>query len=147
PSTGLDPAARVTLREELARLRSEQEMTILLTTHILDEADHCDRLIIMDEGRVIEIGTPVELKGRIAGDCVIVHAVDLDGLAGRMKERLGLSPQRIDASLRIETPRGHELIARLVDAFGPEIDSITLARPTLEDVFIDRTGRRLAAEN
>jgi ABC-2 type transport system ATP-binding protein len=146
PSTGLDPAARIALREELARLRSEDEITILLTTHILDEADHCDRIVILDLGRIVEIGKPAELKGRIVGDCVVVHGADLDGLAARMRERLGVVPRKVDSSLRIESARGHELIARLVDAFGSEIESVTLARPTLEDVFIDRTGRRLDAE-
>jgi len=147
PSTGLDPAARITLREELARLRSEAAITILLTTHILDEADHCDGLVILDGGRVIEIGTPGELKGRIAGDCVIVHGADLASLASRIRERFGVEPQQVNGTVRIETERGHDLIARMVEAFGAEIDSITLAKPTLEDVFIDRTGRRLEAAN
>ncbi len=146
PSTGLDPAARITLRQQLQRLRDDDNITTLLTTHILDEADHCDRLVILDKGRVIENGTPSELKSRISGDCVLVSAVNLEALAARIEQRLGLKPQRINDELRIETPRGHELIAKLIDAFGDEIRSITLAKPTLEDVFIDRTGRRLDAE-
>jgi len=146
PSTGLDPAARITLRRGLQRLRDEDGITILLTTHILDEADHCDHLVILDQGRIIESGSPTELKRRISGDCVLVSAADLDGLAARIHAQFGVKPSRVNNDLRIETPRGADLIARLIDAFGDEIQSVTLARPTLEDVFIDRTGHRLEAE-
>lgn len=146
PSTGLDPAARIALRRGLQRLRDEDRITMLLTTHILDEADHCDQIVILDKGRIIESGSPAQLKSRIAGDCVLVSAADLDGLAARIERELGVKPMRVNDDLRIESQRAQDLIARLIDTFGDEIRSVTLARPTLEDVFIDRTGHRLDAE-
>lgn len=143
PSTGLDPGARRAFREHLRKLREADGLTALLTTHFMEEADACDRLVLMDHGRIVQIGTPVELKQQIAGDCVVLQARDLDGLATLIQQRLGLRPMRVADSLRIEHERGHELIARLVELAGPQIDSVTLARPTLEDVFLDKTGHRL----
>lgn len=147
PSTGLDPAARRSLRVLLDDLRREQSVTILLTTHILDEADHCDRLVIVDAGRVVVTGAPAELKRRIAGECVVVHATDPDALAVDMRARLGVAPMRVNGSVRIESPRAHELLARIVEQYGDRIESITLAKPTLEDVFLDQTGHRLEASD
>lgn len=143
PSTGLDPAARRALRELLSDLRRERSVTILLTTHLLDEADHCDHLVIVDRGRVVVAGAPSELKKKIAGECVVVHGTDPDALAVDIRERLGVTPTRIDGAVRIESPRAHELLASIVEHFRDRIESITLAKPTLEDVFLDHTGHRL----
>ncbi len=147
PSTGLDPAARRSLRVLLDDLRRERSVTILLTTHILDEADHCDQLVIVDAGRVVVTGAPAELKRRISGECVVVHASDPDALAADMRGRLGVTPMRVNGSVRIESPRAHELLARIVEQYGDRIESITLAKPTLEDVFLDHTGHRLEASD
>lgn len=143
PSTGLDPGARRDLSDQLQVLCRQEQVTVLLTTHITEEAEHCDRLAILDAGRVVAEGAPDALKRDIGGECVTITARDAAGLAARIAERLDLQPQLVGGQLRIERERGHELVGQLMDAFGSEIDAITVSRPTLEDVFIHHTGRRL----
>jgi len=142
PSTGLDPAARVDLWPSLQRLRDEQRVTVLVTTHLMDEAERCDRLGILDRGQVVALGTPSELRGSIGGDCVTIDSPKPDELSGKITERFGIQPRRGSGQLRVERSRGHELLRDLVDAFPDLIASVSLGKPTLEDVFIQRTGRR-----
>lgn len=142
PSTGLDPGARHDLWEYLHQLRREQHMTILVTTHLMEEAERCDRLGILDRGRLVGLGTPESLRQSLGGDCLTVRSADPDDLAGKISSRFGLTPKRIDRDLRIERDAGHELLRDLVSAFPAEITAISLSKPTLEDVFIARTGHR-----
>jgi ABC-2 type transport system ATP-binding protein len=142
PSTGLDPGARHDLWQYLGRLRREQNVTILVTTHLMEEAERCDQLAILDRGRIVGLGTPESLRSSVGGDCLTIRSADPEGLAKRIAERFGTSPQRIDADLRIEHEAGHELLRELVVAFPDEIQAVSLAKPTLEDVFIARTGHR-----
>lgn len=146
PGTGLDPVARRGLGDQLRAIQSQRAVTILLTTHILDEAERCDRLVLLDRGCVIDAGTPEALKREIAGDCIVVRTADPDSAAREIGERLGLTATPVDETLRIEAPRGHEWIGRIIELLGPRLESVTVSRPTLEDVFIHRTGHRLAAE-
>ncbi len=146
PSTGLDPGARRDFTHYLGHLRSEDGTTILLTTHILEEAERCDRVGILHEGRLVALGTPEELKAQVGGDVVVIHSHQAESLGPKVRERFGYSPVLVDGNLRIETPRGHELVRDLVEAFGGEVESVTFGRPTLEDVFIHLTGRRLWGE-
>ena len=143
PSTGLDPGARRDLSDQLQVLCRQEQVTVLLTTHITEEAEHCDRLAILDAGRVVAEGAPDALKRDIGGECITITARDAAGLAARIAERLDLQPQLVGGQLRIERERGHELVGQVMEAFGSEIDAITVSRPTLEDVFIHHTGRRL----
>lgn len=142
PSTGLDPGARHDLWEYLTRLRRDEQTTILVTTHLMEEAERCDRLGILDRGHVVALGTPDELRHSIGGDCLTIQSSDPVGLSVRIQERFHLCPRRIGESLRIERQSGHELLTDIVSAFSAEITSISLAKPTLEDVFIVRTGHR-----
>jgi ABC-2 type transport system ATP-binding protein len=146
PATGLDPAARRAFGKQLRELQRHTGVTTLLTTHIMDEADECDTLVLLDAGRVVDQGSPADLKKQISGDCVVIHARDPEALSRRMTERLGLRPRRVDQTLRVEQPDGPAIVRRLYETFGAEIESVSLARPTLEDVFIHRTGRRLEDE-
>jgi ABC-2 type transport system ATP-binding protein len=142
PSTGLDPAARVDLWASLQRLRDEQRVTVLVTTHLMDEAERCDRLGILDRGQLVALGTPGELRGSIGGDCVTIDSPQPDELSGKIAVRFGIQPRRVGGQLRVERSRGHELLRDLVDAFPDLIASVSLGKPTLEDVFIQRTGHR-----
>lgn len=142
PSTGVDPAVRIDFWNYLCKLREEQGATVLLTTHLLEEADKCDRLAILDQGSLVASGTPDELKSRIGGDVITLASADAEGLARSLEEQFGIRGQVMDGMLRFEHERGPETIAQLLRALPPSVDSVTVARPSLEDVFIDATGKR-----
>jgi len=146
PSTGLDPGARrdlVTLLVDLARSGA----AVLLTTHLFDEADAAHRIGILDRGRVVALGTPSALKAEVGGDVVTVETREEGGapaLAGEIAARFGEDAGRVAAvggTVRIERPGGHTFVPALVEAFPGRFRSLTLGAPSLEDVFIDRTGR------
>ena len=143
PSAGLDPGARHDLWEYLERLRDEEQVTILVTTHLIDEADRASRVLILNKGEVVATGSPHTLKQRIGGDIIAVTSVDAERLRDQVAERFGLRPVLLNGSLRIEKADGHRFIATLIESFPGMIDTVTLAKPTLEDVFIDCTGHRL----
>lgn len=145
PSTGLDPAARRDFNQYLARLRDEEGVTVVLTTHYMEEAERCDRVAILHEGRMVCLDTPDALKASVGGDVVSIQTPDPQALQALIRERLGFEAALVDGALRIERPRAHELIARLVDAFPAEVKSVSFGRPTLEDVFIHLTGHRFWA--
>ena len=140
PSTGLDPAARRELRQYIQELRDKQGVTVLLTTHILDEADRCDRLLLFHHGRIVVEGTPAQLKSRIGGDVVVLEVADLETMKRRLATRFGIEPRIVDATLRMEIENGHRFITEVVEAFPGAIQSVALHKPTLEDVFLDETG-------
>ena len=131
PSTGLDPGARLDLWTYLREI----SVTSLLTTHLMEEAERCDRLGILDRGKLVALGTPDELKARIGGDVVTITTRD-----ETLAEATGGA--WIDGAVRIEVENGHALISRLVEEFGDRIDGIAMSKPTLEDVFISATGHR-----
>jgi len=143
PSTGLDPGARRDLMAELRRLRDADGVTVVLTTHYLEEAERCDRVAVLDRGRLVALDTPQALTAMVGGDVVVVQPADLDGLEAKIRSRFGLESVRVDGTLRLEHARGHELLRDLVEAFPADVHSITFGKPTLEDVFVHLTGRRL----
>jgi ABC-2 type transport system ATP-binding protein len=151
PTTGLDPQSRARIWDEVRRLR-EEGMTIFLTTHYMDEADGlCDRLAIIDGGKIVSEDTPKVLKQQIAGD-IISLGLDLkNGTIGRVTERLRAQPfmrelEQSDHGLQLYVDRGEEVlpeVLRLLDSNGAAVRTVTLARPTLDDVFLRLTGRSL----
>jgi ABC-2 type transport system ATP-binding protein len=141
PSTGLDPAAR---REMWELLRRCENATILLTTHLLDEAGQCDRLVLMHEGRGVLEGTPAELKATIGGEVIEFETADPLGLAAGLQQRFGLGRVRTEGrTVHAEAAGAHRLAAEAVEAFPGLIESVRFHRPSLEDVFLARTGARL----
>lgn len=142
PSTGLDPAARAEMWDYLENARARDGVTIVLTTHLLEEADRVDRIAILDGGRLVALDTPDRLRSSIGGDAITIEAERPAELAQEISEKFGLAAQTIDERVRLEIPEGHQWIARLVEAFPGRIRSITLSQPSLEDVFIAKTGRR-----
>jgi ABC-2 type transport system ATP-binding protein len=139
-STGLDPAARRDLSRHVETLRQQEGVTILLTTHILEEADQCDRLVLLHHGKIVAEGSPKELRSRIGGDVVVLETADGQGLAGRIEQRFGIRPSIMDGQVRVEIENGHRFIAEVVEAFPGTIESVGLHKPTLEDVFVHETG-------
>lgn len=140
PSTGLDPGARRDLWTYIEELRDTQGITVLLTTHILDEADRCDRLVLVHQGALVAEGTPAELKSRIGGDVVVLHVAEPASMQQRIEARLGVRAVPVDGTLRVEIGNGHRFITEVVEAFPGAIESVALHKPTLEDVFLDETG-------
>lgn len=139
-STGLDPAARRDLSRHVEMLRDHEGVTILLTTHILEEADRCDRLILLHQGNIVAQGSPGELRARIGGDVVVLEAANSEELAARIAQRFGVQPVVMDGRVRVEIANGHRFITEVVEAFPGSIDSVGLHKPTLEDVFVRETG-------
>jgi ABC-2 type transport system ATP-binding protein len=142
PSTGLDPGARLDLWQMLAQLRQSRGTTVVLTTHILDEAAKADRLAILHEGRLVALDTPAALQATVGGDAITIRTSNPSAMQKALHEQFSLSGSEIDGGVRLEVRDGHQWIGRLVEAFGSQIDEITLGKPTLEDVFIAKTGRR-----
>src|SRR5262249_7782970 len=142
PSTGLDPGARRDFNDYLHHLREREGVTIVLTTHIMEEAERCDRVGILHQGKLVALDTPGALKARVGGDVVAIRAQNLREFRDKLVERFGCEPALVDGSLRVERPRGHEFVREVVEAFPGEVQSVTFGRPTLEDVFIRQTGHR-----
>jgi ABC-2 type transport system ATP-binding protein len=140
PSTGLDPGARIDLWRYLREIRAQAGVTILVTTHLMDEAEHCDRLAIMDAGKLAACDTPDALKARIGADVITLTGDDPDALVAAVRDRFGVPAERVDSVVRIERERGHEFIPQLVEALAGRVRSVSLGKPTLEDVFIRVTG-------
>lgn len=150
PSTGLDPQSRANLWEHIRRLRAEQGVTVFLTTHYLDEADSlADRLIVIDDGRIVAEGTPDALKARVNGDRVEIgvdpeQGADAAEIAGRLAGARELSTS--DGEVRFRVPRGDVALPELLralDAKDIPMRSVQVHRPTLDDVFLTLTGRSL----
>lgn len=139
-STGLDPAARREVSRHVEDLRRNEGVTILLTTHILPEAETCDRLLLLHHGSIVAQGSPRELCSRIGGDVVVLDTQDGEALAGKIRSRFGATPAVLGNQVRVEMPNGHRFITEVVEAFPGEIDSVGLHKPTLEDVFVRETG-------
>jgi ABC-2 type transport system ATP-binding protein len=139
-STGLDPAARRDLSRHVENLRDKEGVTILLTSHILEEADRCDRLALLHQGAVVAEGSPGELRSRIGGDVVVLESDEADSLAERIGQRFGVPAAVVDGRVRVEIANGHRFIAEVVEAFPGAVESVGLHKPTLEDVFVRETG-------
>lgn len=142
PTTGLDPVARREVREELSAMRA-RGMTIVMTTHLMDEAAVCDRVAIVNRGRVVALGTPAQLVDAVGGDVVTIRTRTPSELAPAIAGRFGVQAEVVGDLVRIARSRGHEFVPVLVEAFPGEIDAVTVGRPTLEDAFVHHTGERL----
>jgi ABC-2 type transport system ATP-binding protein len=146
PSTGLDPAARSDLWKYLQLIRDRDGVTIVLTTHLLEEAERADRIAIMHHGKLAALDTPAALQAAVGGDSITIRTEAPAQLVEAIRAKFACEAAEVDGLVRLEQPEGHQWIARLVEAFPQEIQSITLGKPTLEDVFIDHTGHRFWEE-
>ncbi|MFY9911609.1 MAG: ATP-binding cassette domain-containing protein, partial [Candidatus Sulfotelmatobacter sp.] len=147
PTTGLDPGARRDLWQYLQMLRDEEHVSVLVTTHLMEEAERCDRLAIMNEGNVVALGTPAELKSEIGGDVVLLDAAhDPALLAEQIRERFHVGTTVLENQVRIERENAHRFVTEVVEAFPGEIEALSISKPALEDVFIRRTGHKFWSE-
>jgi ABC-2 type transport system ATP-binding protein len=152
PSRGIDQATQRRIWTQLHEERARRRLTILLTTHQPDEAEHCDRLAVLDHGRVIATDTPDALRARVGGDVITIEADAPEAVAtelnarvgGELRERRASDARVVDGRVMIEAPRAHELIPRLVESLpAGRLRSVAMRRPTLADVFVHLTGRGL----
>jgi ABC-2 type transport system ATP-binding protein len=147
PTTGLDPGARRDLWQYLAMLRDEEHVSVLVTTHLMEEAERCDRLAIMNEGNLVALGTPAELKSEIGGDVILFEAAhDAGLLAERIRARFHGQTTVLENQVRIERQGAHRFVTEVVEAFPGEIEALSVSKPALEDVFIRRTGHKFWTE-
>ncbi len=147
PTTGLDPGARRDLWQYLQMLRDEEHVSVLVTTHLMEEAERCDRLAIMNEGNLVALGTPAELKSEIGGDVILFDAAhDAGLLAERIRDRFHVQTTVLENQVRIEREGAHRFVTEVVEAFPGEIEALSVSKPTLEDVFIRRTGHKFWTE-
>ncbi|MFZ0814358.1 MAG: ATP-binding cassette domain-containing protein [Candidatus Sulfotelmatobacter sp.] len=147
PTTGLDPGARRDLWQYLQMLRDEENVSVLVTTHLMEEAERCDRLAIMNEGNLVALGTPAELKSEIGGDVVLLEAAhDAGLLAERIRARFHVETTVLENQVRMEHKGAHRFVTEVVEAFPGEIEALSVSKPALEDVFIRRTGHKFWSE-
>jgi len=146
PSTGLDPGARIDLGRTLFDLSRAEGVTVLMTTHILEEADGCDRVAILNAGKLIACGSPEALKRELSAGVLTIEAKQPEELAQRLSAALSLDAQVIDGSIRVEHDDAASLVDKIFADFGDSIDSVTVGKPSLEDVFLARTGQRYDVE-
>ena len=146
PTTGLDPGARLDLWNYLEEARRTDGLSVVVTTHLMEDAERCDRLLIIDRGRAVAIGTPDTLREEVGGDVLVARSREPQKLAGEIEQKLGEHAEVVGDTVRIRRTKGHEFVPVLFEAFPGRIEALSVGRPTLEDVFIQRTGRGLWRE-
>jgi ABC-2 type transport system ATP-binding protein len=117
-----------------------------MTTHYMDEAEFCDRIAVIDKGKIVALGTPDELKSMVGGDVVTITSSQPEAAAREIKETLGVTPAREDGTLRMEVPDGKAFVPRLVRELKAPVDTVSMRRPSLDDVFLKLTGRAIRDE-
>ena len=146
PTRGLDPQTRRHIWDYLRQLRQREGITIFMTTHYMDEAEVCDRIAIIDMGQIVAMGTPDELKAKVGGDVVTIATTDNAVSAAELQSRFGLTPISDNGTLRVEVGDGAAVIPRLVRELSAQVTSVTMRRPSLDDVFLKLTGRAIRDE-
>jgi len=146
PTIGLDPQTRNRIWSYIRELKEKENITIFMTTHYMDEAENCDRIAIIDHGKIVAEGTPEALKREVGGDVVTV-ITDYDGEAIKfIREEFGITAKRVGGGVTFEVDSGEELIPVLASRFNKGVKSISLRKPTLDDVFLKLTGRAIREE-
>ncbi len=143
PTIGLDPQTRRTIWDFVLQLRRQQNLTIFLTTHYMDEAEYCDRISVIDSGHIIALDTPEKLKDSLGGDVVTLVAEDNNSAVQELRERFNLSPEIQDGHITFSIPQGEIFLPRLIKNFTSPLTSVGIHRPTLDDVFLKLTGRAI----
>ena len=145
PTVGLDPQTRALVWEDVLRMRREEQATIFLTTHYMDEAEYADRIAIIDHGQIVATGTPGELKSQVGADTVEMVTADDATATGRL-QAAGFRVQEGDEHLVVFAEDGEAQVPRLIEAAGTRVRTVHVHRPTLDDVFLHYTGRQIRDE-
>lgn len=146
PTLGLDPQTRANLWEFLVELPRQHKVTVFMTTHYMEEAEVCDRIAIIDNGKIITLGTPEELKKTIGGDVIYLKTTDNRKARTEIENIFRLEVTEKDKELFFTTAKGDACIPELIRALGQAVLSVRLQRPTLNEVFLKMTGREIRGE-
>ncbi|MDA8211573.1 MAG: ATP-binding cassette domain-containing protein [Clostridia bacterium] len=146
PTVGLDPQTRNAIWEYIHQLKVKEKLTIFLTTHYMDEAENCDRIAIIDKGEIVALATPAELKETLGGDVVRLVTVNNQLAKKELVTKLGIFAQEELGGLVFQVTEGEQFIPRLFKELDSEILTVTLAKPTLDDVFLKITGREIRSD-
>ena len=146
PTIGLDPQTRLHLWSYILTLRQQKQITIFLTTHYMDEAEYCNRIAVIDHGEIVALDTPERLKDLVGGDVIRMTTSDNAAAARQIQAHFGIEARQEKGDLVFEIAGGEELVPRIVEQVTPRIASISVRRPTLDDVFIKLTGREIREE-
>lgn len=146
PTLGLDPQTRAHIWDYILKLREIHQMTIFMTTHYMNEAEYCDRIAIIDQGKIIALDTPNRLKKKVGGDIIQMKSGEKEKLKGEIREKYNIKAKEEGEFLLIEVADGEKFLPRLFNDLSTKIDSIELRKPTLEDVFLKMTGRKIREE-
>ncbi len=146
PTIGLDPQTRRHIWTYLRSLRDQAGVTLFMTTHYMDEAEECDRIAVIDGGRIVALGTPAELKAMVGGDMVTIATGDTTAAAAEISTRFNVEPMVDNGSLRIEVPDAAAFLPRLIRETSVPVTSVTFRRPSLDDVFLKLTGHAIRDE-
>jgi ABC-2 type transport system ATP-binding protein len=140
PTIGLDPQTRSSIWRYIRELRDSEEITIFMTTHYMDEAEYCDRIAIMDQGKIVALDSPEALKADVGADRVRIETDDDGAAIDALREQFGIEAQISEGAVSFAVPGGEEFVPRLFAELGMPIRSVSVARPTLDDVFMSYTG-------
>jgi ABC-2 type transport system ATP-binding protein len=140
PTIGLDPQTRSSIWRYIRALQRTEEITIFMTTHYMDEAEFCDRIAIMDRGEIVVLDTPDALKAQVGADRVTIHTEDDDAAVAALAEQFGVEAQTAEGAVTFYVPSGEAFVPRLFAELGVPIASVSVSRPTLDDVFMTHTG-------
>jgi ABC-2 type transport system ATP-binding protein len=140
PTIGLDPQTRRSIWSYIGLLKETEEITIFMTTHYMDEAEFCDRIAIMDQGEIVVMDTPQALKAAVGSDRVQIQTEDDDAAIAALAERFGIEAQMAEGAVTFSVPAGEQFVPRLFAELGVPIRSVSVSRPTLDDVFMAHTG-------
>ena len=146
PTLGLDPQPRNRIWEYILDLREKQGLTIFLTTHYMDEAEHSDRIAVIDHGKIVALNTPDSLKDQVGGDVLTISSDNNELVEDELRDKYGLVPEVNNGTVSVRVPGGEEFLPQFVRAYEGTLQSIGLRRPTLEDVFLHLTGREIRDE-
>jgi len=140
PTIGLDPQTRRSIWTYIRELKEQEEITIFMTTHYMDEAEWCDRIAIMDQGQIVALDAPETLKAEVGKDRVVIHTDDDEAAITALKERFGIEARIAEGAVTFGVPGGEQFVPRLFEELGMPIRSVNVSRPTLDDVFMSYTG-------
>jgi ABC-2 type transport system ATP-binding protein len=140
PTIGLDPQTRSSIWTYIAELGRDEEVTIFLTTHYMDEAEYCDRIAIIDQGQIVVLDTPAALKASVGRDRVQIQTEDDDAAIAALAERFAIDARIVEGAVTFSVEEGESFVPRLFAELGQPIRAVSVARPSLDDVFMSYTG-------
>jgi ABC-2 type transport system ATP-binding protein len=146
PTIGLDPQTRAHLWDYILKLKHEKQMTIFMTTHYMNEAEYCDRIAVIDHGKIVALDTPEQLKKKVGGDVITIKSKQIAAIKKEMQVPASAKIREEENTISIEIENGGAFLPQLLKTISANIDTVELRKPTLDDVFLDITGRTMREE-